>query len=92
MTASNPARARKGARNPLEGETMPRFYVCDCLRGTPCTFSEKTMQPLWEKSGGDIARCIRHGALICSEIDAPTIEDARKRVKKESTPKHGVNW
>jgi hypothetical protein len=54
------------------------FYVCDVYGKTPCVFSERTMRPLWKRSGGDIARCIRHGALITTETRQPDVEAARK--------------
>jgi hypothetical protein len=63
---------------------MTKFYVCEVLRDTPCTFSERTMGPLWKRTGGDIARCVRHGALITSEVWAESIEEARRQVKKET--------
>jgi hypothetical protein len=63
---------------------MAIFYVCETRNSTPCVFSPRTMQPLWKRTGGDTARCIRHGALITDEIHEPSIEAARKRVKKES--------
>jgi len=61
-----------------------KFYVCGTHHGTSCTFSERTMHPLWKRSGGDIARCVRHGALIDEEVTAHTIEEARKIVKQQA--------
>jgi hypothetical protein len=60
-----------------------KFYVCDCMRGTPCIFTERTMQPLWKRTGGDIARCIRHGALICYEYAAESKKELRKRLERK---------
>ena len=49
--------------------TLPCY--CDTFGNeTPCIFTERTMMPLWKRTGGDIARCIRHGNLICNETDA----------------------
>lgn len=56
-----------------------KFYFCEGdWRGRCCIFTERTMEPLWKRSGGDIARCIRHGALITTERDFPDREDAEK--------------
>jgi hypothetical protein len=59
------------------------FYVCECLCGTPCAFTERTMQPLWKKTGGDIARCIRHGALITYEFRAVSKKQLHANLKRE---------
>jgi hypothetical protein len=40
------------------------------------------MKPLWKKTGGDIARCIRHGALICHEEDAASKRELRAELKR----------
>ncbi len=66
------------------------FYVCDAGEShgtTPCVFTERSMQRLWKRSGGDIARCIRHGSLICNETRQPDIEAARKWARGEKVPK-----
>ncbi len=62
---------------------LSRFYVCDCLHSTPCIFTEWTMKPLWKKTGGDIARCVRHGALITSEFDAASKKELHAKLKEE---------
>jgi len=64
---------------------MMRFYVCDTTHGTPCVFTERSMQKLWQRSGGDIARCIRHGSLICNETTQPDIKAARKWARGEDS-------
>jgi hypothetical protein len=71
---------------------MPTFYVCDTTNGTPCTFTEHSMRKLWKRSGGDIARCVRHGALICNETRQPDIETARKWARCEKVPKQPEMW
>lgn len=55
-----------------------RFYFCDHVdkRSRCCIFTEQTMRPLWKRTGGDIARCIRHGALITTERDFPNKKEA----------------
>lgn len=54
-----------------------KFYICDETRKTPCIFTESSMRMLWKRSGGDIARCVRHGQLICTETDQPDKKAAR---------------
>lgn len=72
-----------------DGGVMPIFYVCDTGDGTtPCTFTEYTMRNLWKRTGGDLARCVRHGALICNETRQPDIETARKWARGEKVDKH----
>lgn len=63
---------------------MPKFYVCDVVRGTPCVFSEASMKKLWERSGGYIARCIRHGCLICNETCQENKKKAQAWAKGET--------
>jgi len=63
---------------------MPRYYVCDQLtlgRDTPCIFDQYSMRNIWKRSGGDIGRCIRHGQLICNEMEAPSKKELHKRLK-----------
>ena len=57
-----------------------RFYICEVMdeRQTRCIFTESSMRPLWKRTGGDIARCIRHGALITNEMEAPSKRDVQK--------------
>lgn len=66
---------------------MPKFYVCEHhgygKDKTPCVFTESSMRPLWKRSNGDVARCIRHGALITVETTQPDIESARQWAKSE---------
>lgn len=46
------------------------LYFCDVdYPRTPCVFTDYSMRNLWKRSGGDIARCIRHGSLICNEAE-----------------------
>jgi hypothetical protein len=60
-----------------------RFYVCSCHNGeTPCLFTEQTMKKLWERATLDLARCIRHGALIDEEMDATDKKAAHTRIKE----------
>lgn len=62
------------------------FFVCDATGTgiTPCTFTESSMQKLWKRSGGDIARCVRHGALICNEVWRETKQEAQKWARGEA--------
>lgn len=53
------------------------FYFCDSEKST-CIFTERSMQSLWKKTGGDICRCIRHGQIITTRRDFPDKEQARK--------------
>lgn len=62
------------------------FYFCDSDRST-CIFTERTMRPLWKRTGGDIARCIRHGQLITTERDFATKEDAIKWARPKDGPR-----
>lgn len=63
---------------------LQTFYVCETNgRETPCIFTERTMQPLWKRTGGDIARCIRHGNLISREIEAESKEALKAKWKVE---------
>lgn len=61
-----------------------RFYVCDTPVGTPCVFTEQSMRKLWKRTNGDIARCIRHGALICTETEQPDLRTAQKWARGEA--------
>jgi hypothetical protein len=71
--------------------TLKTFYVCDGSdNSTPCVFTEFSMRNLWKRSGGDIARCIRHGALICNETQQPDIETARKWARGETVPRQSI--
>jgi hypothetical protein len=40
------------------------------------------MKSLWKKTGGDIARCIRHGALISWEEDAVSKRELHALLKR----------
>ena len=63
---------------------MSRFFICEVLGNkTPCIFSESSMRPLWKRTGGDIARCIRHGALITNEMEASSKKDVQKVWRKK---------
>ena len=42
-----------------------------------CIYTEASMRPLWARNGGDVARCIRHGALITYEKDFASKAEAR---------------
>jgi hypothetical protein len=68
---------------------MKHFYICDYYHGTPCIFTEQTMRPLWKKTGGDIARCIRHGALITNERDAESKKELHAQIKREDEDREG---
>jgi hypothetical protein len=60
------------------------FPACDgahLRRGeTQCVFTEDTAARLGERSG--VARCVRHGHIICDYIEADTITGARKKAKQ----------
>ncbi len=44
------------------------------------------MRNLWKRTGGDIARCIRHGALICNATQQPDRKAAKKWARGEKVP------
>ncbi len=65
---------------------MATFYICDMADGTretPCVFSEWTMRPLWKRTGGDIARCIRHGSLITIEMQGTDKKEIQAKLRRE---------
>ena len=64
---------------------MKHFHICEVHGKTPCVFTEQTMRKLWERSSGDIPRCIRHGCLISNGTWQPDIESARKWARKDYT-------
>jgi len=61
---------------------MSRFYVCSESRETRCIFTEWSMRLLWKRTGGEIARCIRHGMLIDYEADAASKKELRERLER----------
>ena len=67
---------------------MATYYVCDTTNGTPCTFTERSMQKLWKRSGGDIARCVRHGALICNETK--TVKFHKQKITEKLAVRTGA--
>lgn len=62
-----------------------KFYYCDArhLGKTPCVFTEHSMQRIWKRSGGDIARCPRHGQLICNEAEAEDKKELHEQIDPE---------
>lgn len=55
-----------------------KFFFCETHRETCCIFTLKSMYSMWKRTGGDTARCIRHGALITTEREFPDKKAARE--------------
>lgn len=65
---------------------MKSFPACDGAmlhRGqTQCVFTEHSAARIGNHTPSGIARCIRHGNIICDWIEANTVEEARKKAKR----------
>jgi hypothetical protein len=68
---------------------MARWFICDARSGRPCIFSEAGWRGKFRNGKGasmvdsSMIRCIRHGALVDGEIEAPDRKAAEAELKRQ---------